>query len=452
MAVLSNKFKFLFLIIYLFSSCININKINYSDDIYPIITKNCVPCHYKNGPAPFKLTTFSDVNKRSKMINYVIQSNYMPPWPPDHNYSNFVGEKYLSHKEKKMIENWVYNGKEIGDTSKISFISQKNITENTLGNPDVILRFNKKQLIEGNNKDKFLIGKLSFELEKDTNIKLIEFVPDSNYLAHHVNAHLILYDKFKSNHKEKYDLINSEFFSDSSAFEMLNIPYEDGTYPMLISSVCNYLPGVEPVLYPAGIGGYSISKQTSLLIKDIHYGPSPINVYDNSYFKIYFTDKKPKRKLRELVIGTNGDAPVVPPLVIPPNEQREFNISYKLNKDISLLTINPHMHLLGKKFLSFAVSPDNDTIPLIKIDNWDFRWQYFYTFKKIKYLPKNSKIFVNALFDNTDKNPDNPNSPPQFVSAKNGSMKTTDEMLQLVLIFVEYENGDENIKLSNEKK
>ena len=82
------------------------------------------------------------------MINYVIQTNYMPPWPADHNYSNFVGEKYLSEKEKKMIENWVYSGKEIGDTSKISFTSQKDITENTLGKPDLILRYKKKQLID----------------------------------------------------------------------------------------------------------------------------------------------------------------------------------------------------------------------------------------------------------------------------------------------------------------
>ena len=33
------------------------------------------------------------------------------------------------------------------------------------------------------------------------------------------------------------------------------------------------------------------------------------------------------------------------------------------------------------------LEPNGDTIPLIKIDDWNFRWQYFYTFKKILHLP-----------------------------------------------------------------
>ena len=39
-----------------------------------------------------------------------------------------------------------------------------------------------------------------------------------------------------------------------------------------------------------------------------------------------------------------------------------------ITQDISLLTINPHMHLLGKSFLAYAITLNNDTIPLIKID------------------------------------------------------------------------------------
>ena len=42
---------------------------------------------------------------------------------------------------------------------------------------------------------------------------------------------------------------------------------------------------------------------------------------------------------------------------------------------------------------------------------------------------------------------DNPNNPPQFVTGKNGSMKTTDEMLQLVVTYLPYQDGDENFSL-----
>ena len=123
-----------------------------------------------------------------------------------------------------------------------------------------------------------------------------------------------------------------------------------------------------------------------------------------------------------------------------------------ITQDISLLTINPHMHLLGKSFLAYAITLNNDTIPLIKIDNWNFRWQYFYTFKKMLKIPAGSEIIVEATYDNTSNNPDNPFSPPQVVSERKnlngkGSMRTSDEMLQFIINYLPYNDGDENIIL-----
>ena len=40
------------------------------------------------------------ISLKEKMISHVINSDYMPPWPADPNFSNFLGEKTLSEKEK----------------------------------------------------------------------------------------------------------------------------------------------------------------------------------------------------------------------------------------------------------------------------------------------------------------------------------------------------------------
>jgi hypothetical protein len=118
-----------------------------------------------------------------------------------------------------------------------------------------------------------------------------------------------------------------------------------------------------------------------------------------------------------------------------------------IHNDISLVTINPHMHLLGKSFLAYAVTSAGDTIPLVKIRKWDFRWQYFYTFKKMLRIPAGSTIVAEGWFDNTRNNPNNPFSPPREITGLGGSMRTTDEMFQLILTFLPYEAGDENISL-----
>ena len=50
-------------------------------------------------------------------------------------------------------------------------------------------------------------------------------------------------------------------------------------------------------------------------------------------------------------------------------------------QDVSLMSIFPHMHLLGKQMECIAVTPTNDTINLVRVNNWDFEWQGFYFYK-----------------------------------------------------------------------
>jgi hypothetical protein len=117
--------------------------------------------------------------------------------------------------------------------------------------------------------------------------------------------------------------------------------------------------------------------------------------------------------------------------------------------DISVLTINPHMHLLGKTFLAYAVLPQGDTLPLIRIPRWDFRWQYFYTFERILKLPRGTTIHAEGVFDNTAANPNNPFSPPREVREQGASMRSTDEMFQCIITMMPYQEGDEDIRLDH---
>jgi hypothetical protein len=182
-------------------------------------------------------------------------------------------------------------------------------------------------------------------------------------------------------------------------------------------------------------------------MRDIHYGPSPVDTQDDSYFKVFFTDVPPARPTMEMQLGTLGISEIIPPLIIPPGVVKTFTTKTVVDQDISLLTVNPHMHLLGKSFEAFAATPEGRTIPLVKIPKWDFRWQYFYTFPKLIKIPKGSTIAAIGVYDNTAENPNNPFSPPREVIGTNGSMRVTDEMFQLIMTYVPYQAGDEDISL-----
>ena len=424
-----------------------------------LIYEKCANCHYKNGPAPFSLTSYKDIVKRKKMISHVINSDYMPPWPADPNFSNFLGEKTLSEKEKKVIQNWLKQKNEAFDELEISFQDKKRT-------PDLIVRMNKEYKIDGDNSDKFLMMKFPFEIPKDTFIESINFVPGNKQIVHHVNAHLISYNEKKKNIFEGERIIDTEIFPDSICFKKLNLFNDDGSIPALSRSVSNYLPGSVQASYPNGIGVLKASKKNVILVNDFHYGPSARDTTDNSYFEIYFSKNPPTRNLREITLGTLGlkqdyysfdttfycVQEIKPKLIIKPNQILSCSTKTKVLKDISILTINPHMHLLGKKIKSYAITPQKDTINLIKINDWNFRWQYFYTFEKMLKIPKNSDIIVEATFDNTKNNLDNPFDPPRKISEKidwngKGSMKTSDEMLQFIITYLPYKQNDENISL-----
>jgi hypothetical protein len=427
-------------------------KITFSENIAPIIYKNCTSCHRKGEAGPFDLITYQDAASRSKLIKFVTQTRFMPPWPADANYTHFIGEKVLSNEEIEMIGNWVDAGCPVGDSAKIPPVPVFP-SGSQLGKPDLVIKLRDIYKIKGDGLDRFLLMRVPYEIPQDQFISTIEVVPDNKKLVHHVNAQLLSYEYDKKKDVMKGNVVVNikDFPNTLEAYKALDLPNDDGTFPMMTQSVTNYLPGVTPPIYPPGIGGFKLARKGAIFLKDIHYGPSRVDTTDQTAFNVFFADAPPKRPTQEFQMGTYGVSPIVPPLVIPPDTIMKFSSQYTLPFDISVLTINPHMHLLGKSFWAYAITQKGDTIPMIRINKWDFRWQYFYTYKKMLKIPQGSTIHVEAVYDNTRKNANNPFSPPRLVAEREGSMRTSDEMLQFIITYLPYRNGNENISLERTK-
>ncbi|MEZ4773032.1 MAG: cytochrome c [Bacteroidia bacterium] len=422
--------------------------VTFSEHIAPLIHQNCTPCHRPGSAGPFPLITYRDVARKAKMIAQVTRTRFMPPWPADPDYRHFQGEKRLSQYEIDLLDKWLNQGRLLGESSLIPPLPHYP-DGSQLGEPDLVIEMEKPFAIAGDNLDRFLFMKIPYEIPTDTFIRLIEFVPGNAEVVHHMNGHLISYE-----YGAKRDVFEGDRYVDREkvpveiAYPQLGLLNDDKTYPTLTPLVCSYLPGVTPPVYPEDIGGYQMKRKGAMLLNDMHYGPSATDTFDRSRFNVFFAKKPPKRPTMEIQLGTLGISDIVPPLVIPPDTVMTFTTRAVIQHDISLLTLNPHMHLLGKSFLAYAITLEGDTIPLIRIPEWDFRWQFYYTFEKMLKIPRGAVICVEATFDNTSENPYNPFDPPQTVAERDGSMRTTDEMLQFIITYVPYQAGDENISLS----
>ena len=426
-------------------------ELTFSEDIAPIVYKNCTPCHQPNGGAPFNLITYTDVAKRAKTIAFVTRTGYMPPWPADHNYTHFINERLLTEAEIAMIQTWATSGKKAGDTGNLKpTLSYKR--QSVLGTPDLIIDVPPVN-IANDNTDQFYLIKIPYQIKQAQYIKAVEYVAGQPSIVHHANGHLLLFDN-ATNPFDGQRIIKTGDTNFVERFNQLKLLNSNGSMPTRVHSAFNYLPGSFGVKYPNGIGGFILSPNGTFVANDIHFGPSKKTLIDSSKLYIYFADKKPERPTFEIMLGTNGVAPIVPPLQIAPNTISKHITELTIYNDISVLTINPHMHLIGQQFKAYALKPNGDTVRLIHIPQWQFRWQYFYTFTKPVRIPKGSIIRVEAVFDNTLKNPNNPFNPPQLIGERNdhggASMRTTDEMLQFIITYMPYQKGDETIDLTKD--
>lgn len=420
--------------------------VTYASHIAPIVHRSCAACHRPGEAGPFPLLRYEDAAPRSGLIAQVTGDRIMPPWPADPSYRSFLGQNVLSDREIALIRRWAEQGAPRGD-STVEPRPPEFPRGSTLGTPDLVVRMPGPIRIPGNSTDVFAVVKLPFELPADTFLKAIEFVPGNRRLVHHMNASLITYpDGAKS------DLAAGAWHviegTHEGHLERLRLENDDGTFAPIAIGVNNYLPGANATMYPEGIGGHRLARKNVLLMNMVHYGPSTVADTDTSYFNLFFAKQPPERPVYTLLMGTLGVSPVLPDLVIAPNAVERVYTQVTLPDDVTLLTINPHMHLLGRSFKAYAVTPVGDTIPLIHIPEWDFRWQYFYTFERMIVLRRGTKIIAEGVYDNTAGNPNNPFSPPREVRDRNGSMRTTDEMFQCILTIMKYRPGDEQRSLA----
>src|SRR6185437_14916593 len=322
-------------------------RVTFTEHVAPILYQNCTVCHRPNGTAHFSLVTYLDAKQYASSINYVVKERLMPPWPADPHYTEFVGQRLLSDHDIETIEKWVSQGAPEGPKDKLP-------PEPTypygsyIGKPDLRLPV-QPYFLKANSGDKFLLVKVPFELPHDTFASVIEFVPGNNNVVHHVNGDMIKYDFDKK--KNVFDgLCDVNMVEDTTilqAYQKLGIPNDDGTYPTLEKSVVNYLPGVFVKPYPQGIGGYKLPRKGAFLLNDLHYGfTKNKDIWDSSYINVFFSKVPPTRPVQEFQLGTLGVSPVLPDLIIMPNTVKKVFSRFTIGQDISVLTINPHMHLL----------------------------------------------------------------------------------------------------------
>ena len=67
----------------------------FTEQVAPIIFKNCVSCHRPGEAAPFSLMTYDQVRKHARQITEVTGTKFMPPWHAEAGHVAFLNPRVL---------------------------------------------------------------------------------------------------------------------------------------------------------------------------------------------------------------------------------------------------------------------------------------------------------------------------------------------------------------------
>lgn len=382
----------------------------WADDIAPILYAKCTTCHHTGGMAPNSLMTYAQAFNYKNMINTYVQNKVMPPWPPDAEYKHLAFERLVSASDKNKIAQWVLNGAPQGVLGNAP--APPSYTNNASQLSQIDFSAKMADYVVNTSQDLYRCFVIPTNFAVDKWAAEIEVKPGNNSIVHHVLV-------FEDTAQTIVNLDNADpgvgytsFFSTGSSTSRL---------------VGEWVPGTAPIKFPTNMG-IKLKANTRIILQ-IHYPGGTFGQLDSSRVNIKFAPGTPREVyLAPLLTETSV---VNPPFIIPANTVKTFTQQYTNTFPVALtmLSVGPHMHLLGAKYKVFAVGLVNDTIPLINIPKWDFNWQGVYSFRNPIKLGTNYKIIGQGEYNNTTSNLDNPNNPPVDV----GQGEATSDEMMLVL-------------------
>ncbi len=375
--------------------------ITYTRDIAPLVQANCVKCHRDGEVAPFALATYEDVSKRARQIVSVTQSRFMPPWKPEPDFGHFLNERRLTDRELALFKTWAENGAPEGVAADLP-PPPKFVEGWQLGEPDLVIKMDEPFEVPAGGADIFRNFVIPVDIDQDKLVAVAEFRPGNPRVVHHALFYLD-----KSGVARKKDAADP-----GSGYSSFGGP---GFLPS--GSIGGWAPGGTPQPLRDRMGR-SLQKGSDLVLQ-IHYHPSGKVERDQSTVGIHFV-KQPAGKVVAPIVVIDRR------LYIPAGADRHaMSGSYTLSTDTTMVAVIPHMHLLGREMKVTATLPDGTLEPLVWIKDWNFNWQDQYHLAKPRRFPKGTRLDVEAIYDNSDQNPLNPNSPPKEVT---WGEQTADEM------------------------
>jgi len=390
--------------------------VTFHRDVEPILQENCQQCHRAGEVAPFSLMTYRQALNWASDIKEYTQSRKMPPWKPVEGVP-FHNERHVSDTDLATLAAWADGGAAEGDP-KDAPPPPKFLDGWQRGEPDLVLTVPEEMTVGTAGRDLFRCFVLPTGLDEDKYVTAIEVKPGNRRVLHHTLNFVDMSGKGRKLEQAERDRPKADDEQDHGPG--YTVAMGVGFNPQ--GTLGGWAPGQLAHQLPDGYG-WLLPKGADVVVQ-VHYHRTGRVEKDRTSVGLYFAKKPGTKPFKGMIIPGSF-------LFIPADDDH-FRVkgAIEVMQDCTLYDVMPHMHMLGREIKVTVAPPDGPAATLIAIKDWDYNWQETYFLKEPMALKKGTELSVEAVYDNSDKNPQNPFSPPRWVFP---GEQTTNEMCFIFL-------------------
>jgi thiol-disulfide isomerase/thioredoxin/mono/diheme cytochrome c family protein len=355
--------------------------VTYHERISRVLQQACVECHRDGGVAPFRLDRLEDVVAHKGMIRKVVDAGTMPPWSAVHEPGKWANDRSLTATDKADLLAWLKNGTPAGDAAQAP-MPRTYSNDWAIGKPDLIVSLPKPVNISATGTMPYQNVVVETKLPQDQWVSAVEIRPTDRAVVHHVLVFVVGEGETPMNSRELAARFRERVDERKGSFAA-------------------YVPGNASQIFPAGFAK-KLSKGAKLRFQ-IHYTPNGTATKDQLQLGLKFAKEPPEHELKVTAV-------MQPRISIPAHDAKHKEVAeLKVPADAMLMSFMPHMHVRGKACKYELISADKKTTTtLLDIPHYDFNWQLKYELAQPLEVPAKSTIRFTVWYDNSDKNPANP--------------------------------------------
>jgi hypothetical protein len=390
----------------------------FNRDVAPILFAHCVDCHRPGGVGPMSLLTIDDARAFAEPIRRRVSSREMPPWYADSRYGRFRNARGLTAQQIDLLGAWVDAGMPAGDGTPPTLPNAPPDGWRVRLNrpPDQVLElpFGEFTLPSQGEVPTFTVW-MKLPFKQDRFVQAMEMRPSVRNAVHHSSMSLgPLPPGTRLGRAAVYEggpvLDGVPVLEDGRAVTM-------STAEQFGTPVMFYVPGGGVIQLADGLA--KRFGRDDYLAWGLHLmspgKPDRLRVQ----IGLWFARGEPRYEVHTWTVNQSvlvegkavpADArggwrlPNIPPRV----DNWSVTGVLKVDEDITIHALWPHMHFRGKDMTFVLTQPNGRQETLLSVPHYNPHWQITYEPARPIRVRRGSTITAYGHYDNSAGNPHNP--------------------------------------------